>query len=241
MQELYSKLKKYNLDDAIRIEETDRQFIALKKVSNLIQSFPFDKRKEKTNLYIFLVIANSLVCYQLSWKGEDYWEEFGEYFSNPPLTPPSKKVLQNKDLINDLIVFLKQSKYNKRFINIKTKRLEKLRTFLEHFNWKWEYYYNNMIELRDKLSELMNQKKDAKTITFTIKIYSYFVRNFYDFVEYPKEILIPIDSRLTNLFEKYKWNYTDIKKFYKDLSNKLNIPMLHLDWIVWTLYDDLIK
>ena len=224
MQELYNKLQNYSLEDAIRIEESDRQFLALKKLSSFV---------ENIELYIFLVITNSLICYQLSWKWEDYWEEFSQYFIN--------RKVSRENIIDEMIIFLNNAKYNRRLINIKIKRLEKLRNFLIEFEWKWEYYYNNMIELRDKLSELMNQKKDAKTITFTIKIYSYFVRNFYDFVEYPKEILIPIDSRLTNLFEKYKWNYTDIKKFYKDLSNKLNIPMLHLDWIVWTLYDDLIK
>ncbi|MDR0772333.1 MAG: N-glycosylase/DNA lyase [Candidatus Peribacteria bacterium] len=56
----------------------------------------------------------------------------------------------------------------------------------------------------------------------------------------PKEISIPIDSRLTNLFEKYKENYTDISLFYTDLSEKLNIPELHLDAILWVNYNDLI-
>jgi DNA-(apurinic or apyrimidinic site) lyase len=98
-----------------------------------------------------------------------------------------------------------------------------------------------MTKLRDDLSKIMNQKKDSKTIVFAIKMFWYWARNIYDFVKFSKEIFIPIDSRLTKLFEKFKWKYTDINKFYLDLSKKLNIPMLHLDWIIWTLYDDLIK
>ena len=54
-------------------------------------------------------------------------------------------------------------------------------------------------------------------------------------------IFIPIDSRLTNLFEKYKWDYDDINKFYQDLSVKLDVSLLHLDWIVWINYDKLIS
>ena len=141
MQNLYKKLKDYNIEDAVKIEETDRQFIALKKLIN---------NKENKELFLVLIIANSLICYQLSWKGEDYWEELCEYFWN--------KQLDKNNLINEFIIFLKQSKNNKRFINIKIKRLEKLKSFLGDFEWKWEYYYNNMKKLRDDLSIIMNQK-----------------------------------------------------------------------------------
>jgi DNA-(apurinic or apyrimidinic site) lyase len=61
-----------------------------------------------------------------------------------------------------------------------------------------------MIELRDKLAKIMNQKIDTKTIVFAVKMFSYGARNIYDFISYPKEICIPIDSRLTALFEKYR-------------------------------------
>ena len=98
-----------------------------------------------------------------------------------------------------------------------------------------------MLELRDKLSKTMSQKNDAKTIVFAIKMFGYWARNIYDFEQYPEEIFIPIDSRLIALFEKYKEDYENINQFYLDLSDKLNIANLHLDWIVWTMYDELIK
>jgi hypothetical protein len=57
-----------------------------------------------------------------------------------------------------------------------------------------------------------------------------------------------------NLYEKYESppiptfppmgerSRTDlIKKFYFDLSKKLQIPELHLDALVWVNYDDLIN
>lgn len=229
MQELYDKLKKYSLEDAIKLEHLDRQFIALKKLS--------ENMKDKKN-YLSLVIANSVICYQLSWKWEDYWEEFSDYFSD---TFQSNPIFQGEEILNLLWRFIKQSKNNKRFVETKIKRLEKLRLFLEEFNIKTEYFYRNMLELRDILAKTMKQKTDAKTIVFAVKMFWYAARNVYSFESYPDEITIPVDSRLMMLFEKYKWDYTDINKFYSDLSEKLKIAELHLDVLVWLNYDELIK
>jgi N-glycosylase/DNA lyase len=57
--------------------------------------------------------------------------------------------------------------------------------------------------------------------------------------------MIPIDSRLENLYIKYSNNseikLKEVKEFYIALSNKVNIPLLHLDAILWVNYDELIK
>jgi DNA-(apurinic or apyrimidinic site) lyase len=88
----------------------------------------------------------------------------------------------------------------------------------------------------------MKQKKDAKTIVFSVKMFSYWARNIFNkFNCFPVNINVPIDSRLIALFDKYKWNYENINEFYFDLSKKLKIPELHLDAIVWVNYDNLIK
>lgn len=224
MQELYTKLHKFDLDYAIKLEETDRQFIALKEFIN--------KQNEK-KVALALVVANSIICYQLSGTGEKYWEEFSSYFA--------ERKISYENIISQLSEFIKQSKNNKRFIDTKVKRLEKVNVALEILQDKEEYFYNNMTELRDLLAKTMKQKITDKTIVFAVKMFGYVARNIFSFVAYPKEIFIPIDSRLTNLFEKYKWEYSDINKFYLDLSEKLDIPLLHLDWIVWINYDELMK
>jgi DNA-(apurinic or apyrimidinic site) lyase len=69
--------------------------------------------------------------------------------------------------------FIKQSKNNKRFVDVKSNRLEKLKPFLEQFILNPEYYYDNMEDLRDILAKTMKQKYDAKTIVFAIKMFSY--------------------------------------------------------------------
>lgn len=226
MEELYKKIKHYTLEDALAFEESDRQFLALQKMSDDLDCKLFGS-------YLLSIILNSVICYQLSWKWEDYWEEFAIYFW--------KKDLNNINLIDEVSNFIRNSKNNKRFINAKIKRLEKLRSFSERFKWKEEVYYQNMTNLRDDLAKELKQKVDAKTIVFAVKMYGYWARNIFRFEKYPREINIPIDSRLTKLYEKYKWDFDNVDKYYIDLSQKMEIAPLHLDWIVWTLYDELIK
>jgi len=257
MQNLYEKLKKYSLDDTSKIEESDRQFIALRKLSEKIS-------RENIGIFLWLIIVNSLICYQLSWKWEDYWEEFSKYF----LEKFEKNFLNRKKILDELKNFLKNSKNNKRFISIKIWRIEKIEKsdFFQKFFSKdlsedlSEKFYQNMENLRDILSEKMNQKKDAKTIVFAIKMFWYWARNFFEFQKYPDKIKIPIDSRLENLFKIYNYKYDNLEKnlekkseknlekifknskiFYSELSKKLKIPELHLDAILWVNYEKLIK
>ncbi len=238
MKELYNKLKQYSISDAIKIEESDRQYIALENF--------YSKISDK-NIYLSLILVNALICYQLSWKWEDYWKEFSDYFSSMLEQSNSSLLFKKEEIIVLLSVFIKQSKNNKRFIDTKIKRLKKIKPFLEEFIWKEEYYYDNMEKLRDDLAKTMKQKIDAKTIVFAVKMFSYWARNKFSKLNYfPTSINIPVDSRLINLFEKYKKPLSeeagqkDIKKFYFELSNKLGIPELHLDAILWVNYDELI-
>ena len=223
MNKLYERLSNYTLEDALNLELKDRQFIALEKLWKKL----LDKE-----LFLALTISNSIICYQLSWKWENYWEEFSDYFTAIEV--------DRFNFLDKLSFFISQSKNNKRFVSTKQWRIEKIRPFIDSFFWKGEYYYKNMTQLRDELSKTMKQKKDAKTIVFAVKMFWYSSRTLFDFIEYPEDVSIPIDSRLSNLFEIYKWEYEDINLFYSDLSNNLKISPLHLDWIVWNLYEKLI-
>jgi len=224
MQELYHKLSHFSLKDALIIENSDRQFIALQNLINNTNS--------KAEI-LTLTLINSLICYQLSGKWEDYWEEFSLYFL--------WKDLKKEDIIEKLIIFIKQSKNNKRFVEVKVKRLEKIRNFLDIFIIKQEYFYKNMDLLAFELKGIMKQKITDKTIVFAVKMFSYVARNIFDFNYFPINIMIPIDSRLEKIFDKYKWDYTNISIFYSDLSKKLKIPLLHLDAILWVNYEEIIS
>jgi len=228
MGKLYNKLKKYSIEDAIKFEEQDRQFLALKNL--------YVNKKFQDELYLLLIIINALISFQLSWKWEDYWEEFSVK------SEENNKIEDVYNLFEDL---LKNGKNNRRFVDMKLKRVEK---FLNWFSFEksedLEYFYKNMDILAKDLAKVMNQKVDAKTIVFAVKMFSYWARNVFWYLQnFPGNLMIPIDSRLDNLYKKYNWEWSkrEIKNYYIELSKKLNISLLHLDAILWVNYDDLIK
>ena len=222
---LLEKIKNFSVEDAIVFEENDPQFLALEKLIKTV---------EEKKYILELILANALICYQLSWKWEDYWEEFSSYLIENDLD-------NLKNIKPFMEEFLKNCKNNKRLINIKTKRLDKISLFINAKKDKIENYYNNFEELRNDLSKFMNQKNTAKTIVFAIKMYWYWARILLKKTHtFPFTINIPIDSRLTKLHEIY-WQWENIEIFYEDIAKKLNIPPLHLDAIIWNNYDKLIN
>jgi len=225
---LYKKLSKYSLSEIIEIEKMDRQFIA---ISDL-----YKNKNINDDDYLFLLMANALICYQLSGKGEDYWEEFAK------TVEAIKDLDDDTELKNFLINFVSQSKNNKRLFNAKQKRIEKFFGFYNAFVGKSKMYYDNMELLAKDLASIMKQDKNAKTIVFAIKMFSYGARNVFGYVNYfPTSLAIPLDSRLEKIYLTYinKSFYTkkDIQTFYVDLSKKLQIPQLHLDALLWTRID----
>lgn len=227
MEKLLKIFQNFSVKDAIEIEEKDFQYIALKNLYLNIKNKDF---------YLPLIIANSIVCYQLSSTWEKYWEEFSKAWSDYEF----KKL---EDILEFFKEFLPNSKWNKRFIETKIKRLERLFPFLEVFFKNEKKYYENMTLLQEELAKIMNQKKEDKTIVFAVKMFSYWARNYFEkLIYFPENINIPVDSRLTKIYEVYNEDKSlKIKDFYKTLSEKLNIPELHLDAIIWVNFERLIN
>jgi DNA-(apurinic or apyrimidinic site) lyase len=221
IKELIKILKNFDLDSVKKIEEEfDEQYKALK--------FLYSNLKNKKS-FPLLVILNALVSYQLNTKGENYWWEFANYFSN------RYKFEIIEDEIQVMKEFLNNSKGNKRFLSIKIKRLEKLRYYLDKIRNSYLFFYENMIELQKLLSKALGQNKNSKTIVFAVKMFGYSMRIYSGkFVPYPFEIKIPLDSRIKRITKKF--TDEDPKKFWFKLSKEVNIPSLHLDALLWTLY-----
>jgi len=225
MIELLEKIWQKNIFDALNIEKNDIQYKALE---NLYKNI-----KDKT-IFLQLIIANSLVCYQLSWTWENYWQEFSEYFSNKDI----------KNTITDEVdIFIRNSKNNKRLVDIKSKRLQKSNIFIQDYQSRHKLFLENPLIFAQDLKDTMNQKITDKTIVFTIKMWNYWcsISEKKVFI-LPFELIIPIDSRLTNLYEKYNSDKSlKIKEFYHNLREKLSIPRLHLDAILWVEYEKYMK
>ncbi len=213
---LVGHLRELGIYCARTIEErVDLQFDALRNLhSNL-----------NDELFIKLVLANSIVSYQLSGKGEDWWWEFSRYFSiNPP----------EGSIIEAYASFLPASQTNRRLVPGKLKRLERLQPFLSELDLRAlkGYYFNGMEGLRNELSRVLGSKRNAKTIVFAIKMFGYAGRlAFGEFVPYPMSIEIPDDVRI-NAYTKRFTNEPPVS-FWSRIAVETGIPPLHIDSILW--------
>ncbi len=198
------------IKNIIHIEESDPQFKALKKL--------YSHYKSDKVLFVKLVVINALLSYQLPMKGEKYWESFADYFSH------------NKN-IDSFPEFLKKSNF--RLLNAKLKRFEKAREAVnEIFKTEKDLKnaMNNIDEFLNRLSCLLNQKKDAKTVVFAVKMFIYACRIMYNKnLIAPKGIFIPMDSRIKSI--------SDDKNFWKKLEEETGIPLIHIDAVLWLSHE----
>jgi len=214
---LKSILRELGVECARTIEErVDLQFDALR---NLHRNLKDD------TLFIRLVIANSIVSYQLSGKGEDWWWEFSRYFSTHP---PEGSI---RDAYAE---FLPGSRTNRRLVAGKLKRLERLEPFLEGLDREksMKYYTEGMGRLRDELAGALSSRKSAKTVVFAVKMFGYAGRiAFGRFIPYPMEIEIPDDVRIKAYTERFTTEKPVL--FWRRVSDETGVPPLHIDSILW--------
>ncbi|WP_148882488.1 N-glycosylase/DNA lyase [Thermococcus aciditolerans] len=214
LREILSEL---GIDCARTIEErVDLQFDALK---NLHANLGDDE------LFIKLVMGNSLVSYQLTARGEAWWWEFSKYFSE---NPPEESISEAYSR------FLPNSRTNRRLVAGKVKRLERVEPFLDSLSLGdlRDYYFNGMERLRDELAKALGSKKSAKTIVFAVKMFGYAGRiAFGEFVPYPMAIEIPDDVRI-NAYTKRFTNEPPVS-FWGRIAEETGIPPLHIDSILW--------
>ncbi|WP_297092074.1 N-glycosylase/DNA lyase [Thermococcus sp.] len=205
------------IDCARTIEErVDLQFDALQ---NLHGSLRDDE------LFIKLVIANSLVSYQLTAKGERWWWEFSRYFSE---NPPGESISEAYSR------FLPNSRTNRRLVAGKVKRLERVEPFLGSLSLDRlrKYYFSGMERLRDELAKTFGSKRSAKTVVFAVKMFGYAGRiAFREFVPYPMAIEIPDDVRI-NAYTKRFTNEPPVV-FWNRIAGETGIPPLHIDSMLW--------
>ncbi|AEH24379.1 N-glycosylase/DNA lyase [Pyrococcus yayanosii] len=209
-------LGKLGIECARTIEErVDLQFDALRNLwKNLGDEEPFLK----------LVIANAVVSYQLSGKGEDWWWEFSQYFSkNPPRGSIAEAYAR----------FLPQSKTNRRLVGRKVARLRKLEPFLARLDLgRLRYYYRNMLSLQSNLANVLGTGKSTKTVVFAVKMFGYACRiTFGEFRPYPMEIPIPEDVRIRAYTRRF--TREPPATFWSRIARDVGIPPLHIDSILW--------
>ncbi|WP_297506759.1 N-glycosylase/DNA lyase [Thermococcus sp.] len=210
-------LRELGLECARTIEErVDLQFEALARLRENLKN---------DELFMKLVIANALVSYQLTGKGEDWWWEFSRHFSSEP---------RIEGIAEAYARFLPSSRTNRRLVAGKLRRLERLEPFLNSLGMDdlRRFYFEDMVGLRDELASVLGSKKSAKTIVFAVKMFGYAGRiAFGEFVPYPMEIDIPDDVRIN----AYTRRFTSEPPvgFWRRIALETGIPPLHIDSILW--------
>ncbi len=200
------------VDGARFIEEhVDPQFQAL--------LFLYENMENK-KLFVPLVVANALVSYQLSGKGEEWWWEFAHWFSENPAV----------DFSGAYGAFLPKSRTNRRLVDAKVKRLSRAERFLRSMDLG--KYYEDMVALQRDLAKTLGTNRNAKTIVFAVKMFGYAMRIATGgFRPYPFEIPIPTDSRIKRITEKLGGE--NPTEFWNGVARASGVPPLHIDSILW--------
>ncbi|MGC9079429.1 MAG: N-glycosylase/DNA lyase [Nanopusillaceae archaeon] len=205
MDKLKEIISKFSIDEILEYEEKyDKQYINLKKLYNNIKN---------EQLFLKISVINSLLAFQLIYKGEKFWEIFSEYFSKDKI-----------DIYSDFVQFIE--KHNFRFKKTKIARLNKIYSWIKD---------KDLLKYKDRLTDFnrdiaiaMNQKVHDKTIVFTTKIFGYAIRILGYKIVFPMDIAIPIDNRISKISK-------DMNYWWK-LSKDTNIPPLHIDSLIWITY-----
>jgi DNA-(apurinic or apyrimidinic site) lyase len=200
--DLIDILSKFSIEEILYFEENyDLQYRYLR--------FLYKNIKNR-DLFLKLIVINSLLAFQLSYKGEKFWKIFSIYFSK-----------HNDDIYRNFLSFI--DLYNRRYKEIKIKRLNRI------YNWIKDkdllIYKDDLVKFNSEIAKVMGQNIYDKTIVFSTKIYGYGLRIIGYKIIYPFEIFIPIDNRIGKISKD--------KSYWIKLAKEINIPLLHIDSLIW--------
>jgi DNA-(apurinic or apyrimidinic site) lyase len=200
--DLVDILSKFSIEEILYFEENyDLQYKYLRFLYKNIKN---------QDLFLKLIVINSLLAFQLSYKGEKFWKIFSIYFSK-----------HNDDIYNNFLSFI--DLYNRRYKEIKIKRLNRI------YNWIKDkdllIYKDDLVKFNSEIAKVMGQNIYDKTIVFSTKIYGYGLRIIGYKIIFPFEIFIPIDNRIGKISKD--------KNYWIKLSKETNIPLLHIDSLIW--------
>ncbi|MEM3831230.1 MAG: N-glycosylase/DNA lyase [Sulfolobales archaeon] len=198
------------------------------------------------NSLALLTLLNALISYNLSSTGEEYWWEFARYENFKHYTRDPEK------LWDSMRRFLLTSRGNTMNREQKLRRLSRVREeeFHIEFYAMADEYMRDLRKLVDRLSEIMRQSSDDKTIVFTAKMLYYVskicgIRN-----PIMEGIRIPVDRRVASV------SYTSellevlapgnpIEIIFREKEKALEawdivssismIPQIRLDSVIWIM------
>jgi len=234
-EELGTILKRFGVELVEVFERKDPQYKALEELYNELR---------ECNSLALLTVLNSIVSYQLSATGEEYWWEFARYkkFSSGVGDP--------EDLWRRFRNFLLSSRGNVASREIKIERLERIRRTQFHIELYVRYieYIKNLDLLTSRLAEVLRQNIYDKTIVFSAKM-MYYVSKICDIEPGGVEkIKIPVDRRVAaisytsglidvletkDIVEEIMREKERVIEAWSIVSKICDIPLIRLDSIIW--------
>ena len=178
------------------------------------------------------VVANALVSYRLTSRGEDYWVEFSERLTSEKPT----------SITGFFEKFLPTSRGNRLLARQKLSRLQRASRVLEGIIERPEEYADLRRLIRE-LAHVLGAKNYEKTIVFAAKMAYYFFKAVGVNVRGLEDIPVPIDSRFALVTATSGMVYDKPARIaarpeqalnaWREVSAKSGIPQIHLDALVW--------
>lgn len=240
------RLSLLGLESALRIEELDPQFQAVKLITS----------KMSLGTALTLIALNSIVSYRLSGRGEDYWNEFALYVSR---ADEPKSLIDAVKLVTS---FLAISRINVALRTVKMSRILRASVARVLEPNRIVEQVNDLRGFAKALAASLRSKWSSKTIAFSVKMMCYAYRAYYDKpVIAPFNIPIPVDSRIAKLSwtsgiaeiegcEVRKWSDVikvitskprTVQRAWGLIARRCEIPPLHLDSILWFVGGFIVK
>lgn len=233
-------IKDIGLKTVYAIEDEDPQLKALKTIY------------EKTGhigYVCLLAVANALISYKLTVKGEKYWSEFSKHMA--ATSPEYKRVFEN------IKEFLVKTKLNVFAKNSKVKRLTKFlkSPIATEIYVRPQLYRQDLERLRYGIAKATNANPNAKTIVFSVKMFYYaYYSSTGERPIVPYTIPLPVDIRISTLtissgiidvigVEKLKnkalyllgRKADDVRRVWFKVSLLSRIPSLNIDSLLWPI------
>ncbi|MET1128689.1 MAG: N-glycosylase/DNA lyase [Thermoproteota archaeon] len=190
-------------------------------------------------LSVALAVANAIVSYRLSVRGEEYWQEYARFIQRAAAAQITSDA-NPADIVSE---FLLESRGNRVQREQKAKRLEKARSLLKRLAAN-PSEYTDLKRLRDELALSLGSDKASKTVVFAVKMAFYAFRALGMDVRNLGEIDVPIDRRMSILTrssgmlrvspELIMSRCRDAAvQAWRRVSAASGIPPLKLDTLLW--------
>ncbi|ABM80311.1 N-glycosylase/DNA lyase [Hyperthermus butylicus] len=207
------------------IERRDPQY---KAISMLAEKYGVEA--------LAVIVANALISYRLTLKGEEYWLEFASYFSKAGLPRTAQEI------VSAFRGFLSESRGNRRLVEQKLLRIRRAAPLLEDVASD-PLRYSDVGLLVEMLARQLRARRHEKTIVFAGKMAYYLFKALNVEVRGLERIPLPVDRRVALITVTSGIADADISTIvsrpdaaieaWSEIAKISSIPAMRLDAVIW--------